>query len=389
LSHAHNHALPPSGNRERYLAARRVTVVGALVNVVLSVLKVVLGLVGQSAALIADGVHSLTDLITDGLVLYASKHGSRDADDEHPYGHARVETLATVGVGLLLVAVACGIAYDATRRLFDPATLLHPGMLALAAAAISVISKELLTQYTLRVAKRYRSQLLRANAWHHRSDAISSVVVIVGILGTMAGLDYLDAVAAVVVALMIGKVGVELIWSSVRELSDEGLEQERIKEIKAKIRDVEGVEELHMLRTRRMGANALVDVHILVNPRVSVSEGHLIGENVRRSLIGEVDEVTDVTIHIDPEDDEIAPVATDRPTREEMEQQLRDIWQASGYADRIERLTLHYLDGEIHIEACLPLGLVDSIEGARALSAQLAALAESIESIGRADIYFQ
>lgn len=383
----HQHAPAASGQAgrpdgARYADSRRVTLVGAAINVVLAVLKVVLGVVGHSAALVADGIHSFSDLVSDVVVVYAAKLGSEHADERHPYGHARIETVATVAVGVVLMLVAGGIAWDAIARMFHPERLLHPTLLTLAAALLSVVAKEALFHYTMRVARRLRSNLLRANAWHHRSDAISSVVVIVGIAGTMAGLDYLDAVAAVLVGLMIAKAGWDLAAHSISELVDTGLEPERLETIRNTILEVEGVGSLHMLRTRRMGSEALVDVHILVDPTISVSEGHQLSEKVRWHLIRNVDEVADVTVHIDPEDDEVAAPSMHLPLREPMIALLRARWAGLAHADAIEAITLHYLDGKVEVELLLPLDVAGgSVDAARAAGAELAAAAEALEEV--------
>ncbi|GAB4296674.1 MAG: cation diffusion facilitator family transporter [Thiohalomonadaceae bacterium] len=359
MGHSHTHAPLSAGNKgdERYLATRRVTIIGAVVNLLLSIGKVVIGVIGGSPALVADGIHSLSDLLTDIMVVWAAKHGSKDADEDHPYGHGRIETVSTVILGLVLLLVAVGIIYDAASRLFHPERLTHPGMLALVMAAISVLSKEVLYLYTLRVAKRLRSNLLKANAWHHRSDAISSIVVIVGIAGTMAGLPYLDAIAAAAVGLMIAKIAWDLAWHAVHELVDTALEAERVEAIRRVIQSVDGVNELHTLRTRRMGADALVDVHIQVDPLLSVSEGHHISERVRQKVIREIDEVQDVLVHIDPEDDEQIALSAHLPSRQVLLARLREFWQDSPAAARIRRVTLHYLDGKLRVEVYLPLEL--------------------------------
>ena len=190
-----------SPSKNAYVEKRRVTVVGALINVVLAAAKIVFGLLGQSQALVADGLHSLSDLASDAMVLLAARFGSQDADAEHPYGHARFETVATIGLGLLLLSVAVGISYDAIQRILNPSELLVPGIVALLVTTTSILSKEWLYRYTVHVANRVRSDLLRANAWHHRSDAVSSIIVFVGIAGTMAGIPWLDAAGAIGVSL--------------------------------------------------------------------------------------------------------------------------------------------------------------------------------------------
>jgi len=386
MGHSHAHPAVTVGNQgdERYRATRRVTIVGAVVNLLLSIGKVVIGVIGGSPALVADGIHSLSDLLTDIMVVWAAKHGSKDADEDHPYGHGRIETVVTVALGVVLLLVAAGIVYDAVSRLFHPERLTHPGVLALVMAGISVVSKEILYQYTLRVAKRIRSNLLRANAWHHRTDAISSIVVIFGIGGTMAGLPYLDAIAAVVVGLMIAKIAWELGWHAIHELVDTALEAERVEAIRRVIQSVDGVNELHTLRTRRMGADALVDVHIQVDPLLSVSEGHHISERVRQKVVSEIDEVQDVLVHIDPEDDEQIALSAHLPSRQVLLARLREFWQDSAAAGQIRRVTLHYLDGKLRVEVYLPLELAhDEAERQRlttALQQPAQAMAE-IESL--------
>lgn len=346
---------PPVSTEERAAATSRTAIVGALMNVALSMIKVGAGLVGQSQALIADGIHSLSDLLSDVLVLLAGKHAVQGPDPDHPYGHGRYETVATLVLGFLLIAVALGIGWDAAHRLFSPEELLHPGPLALAAALISILIKEWLYWWTLAQAKRVRSDLLRANAWHHRSDAISSNVVLVGIAGTMAGLPYLDAIAAILVALMIAQIAWGLGWSAVAELVDTGLESDRVEAIRATIQSVGGVRDIHMLRTRRHGSDASADVHVLVDPAVSVSEGHMISLLVEQRLKREIDEITDVTVHIDPEDDDRVAPRTDLPLRAEVLARFASFWSGIPAATERQRVVLHYLSGRIDVEVYFPL----------------------------------
>ncbi len=386
MSHSHAHGTESDihPRDKRYQEVRKVTLVGGVINLLLSVFKVTVGYLGNSQSLIADGIHSLSDLLSDAMVIYAAKHGSKAADDDHPYGHGRIETAFTVALGLVLMLVAVGLAWDASIRLFHPETLLHPATITLWIALLSVISKELLYHYTVRVARLIRSKLLEANAWHHRSDAISSVVVIVGIGGTIAGLPYLDAIAAVAVALMIAKIGWELAWESVHELIDTGLEHERVDAIREAIRDFDGVEDQHMLRTRRMGGEALADVHILVDSTLSVSEGHFISETLRRRLIRQFDELRDVLVHIDPEDDEKYQLNVKLPSRKQLLRELEPAWShLPQMAERLQ-LTLHYLKGNLVVEVLLPLKCHTGAEQAHALQLALDEVAaghKSVESI--------
>jgi cation diffusion facilitator family transporter len=376
-------------NLSAYQDKRRVTLVGALVNLVLVVAKVIFGITGHSQALIADGIHSFSDLASDAMVLVAAKSASRGPDDDHPYGHARFETVATVGLGILLLLVAGGIMWDAVDRMFEPESLLHPGWLALSVAVISIFSKETLYHYTMIIAKRLRSNMLRANAWHHRSDAVSSIVVVIGIAGAMAGLPYLDSVGAVIVAVMIAKIGWELGWNSVRELVDTGAESETLDEICSVITSVVGVKSSHFLRTRQMGGKTLVDVHIVVEPKVSVSEGHQISETVRVRLKEEVQDVMDVSVHIDPIDDEVCDPNLGLPSREKALERLNKCWEPLDTFDRIERINLHYLEGKIDVEVQLPLAVTQDIQHARKIADMYSQQADGQEGIGEVVVLFK
>ncbi len=379
-----------SASLARYNEVRKVTIIGSVLDFVLGVAKILVGWFAQSQALIADGVHSLSDLGTDFIVLYAASHSHKAADEDHPYGHGRIETLATVGLGLALVVVATGIAFDAVERMNAPALLLEPGMIALAVAVVSVFSKEGIYRYTVRAARRLRSDMLRANAWHSRSDAISSIVVVIGVAGAMAGYPYLDAVAAIVVAVMIAKIGFDLVRSSTMELIDTALEPEQIEAIRNEIFSVPGVRAVHMLRTRKSGGDALIDVHIQVDPRISVSEGHQIGEAVRQRLMERIEEVNDVTVHIDPEDDEAGSPSMDLPLREEVLNHLRQRWQAiTGDGVDLNDVTLHYLNGRLHVELVLPLSVLEGAADVGELVRQIKEAAADQVEIGEIEVRFR
>ncbi|MEE8342368.1 MAG: cation diffusion facilitator family transporter [Gammaproteobacteria bacterium] len=384
-----NHATSNAAD-ERYLVIRRVTLIGGVVDLLLGAVKILVGLAAYSQALVADGIHSLSDFATDVLVVFAAKHGSRGADEDHPYGHGRVETVATVILGVTLIAVGAGVAYGALDRLLHMEKLLHPGIWALIIAAVSVVAKEWIYRYTVQTAKRIHSNMLLANAWHSRSDAISSVVVMVGVGGTIAGLPYLDALAATVVALMIAKIGWDLGWHSLLELIDTALEAERVMAIRRAIVEVPGVRAMHLLRTRCSGGAALVDVHIQVQPTLSVSEGHQIGETVRAKLIENIDEVTDVTVHIDPENDEDSTLCDQLPGRQEILSQLFGQWQGLLDTQDADKVTLHYLSGKVDVDVVLSLDLAaGDCQKARSLSAALVDTAKDLDDIGEVKVYFR
>ncbi len=370
-----------TAEEQRYRQIRKVTLIGSAIDLLLALVKLAAGFFGQSQALIADGIHSLSDLATDFVVLYAARHSSRGADEAHPYGHGRFETIATVILGMALILVAAGITWDAIERLFHPERLLQPGLLALLVAFVSVVSKEWIFRYTKRLADRLRSPLLAANAWHSRTDAISSLIVIVGVAGSMAGLPYMDAIAAAGVGLFIARIGWDLAWHGVRELADTGLDAEQLEEIRAIIGSVDGVRDMHSLRTRRVGADVLVDVHILVDPHLSVSEGHHIGEMVRTRLLRDHEEVNDVLVHIDPEDDEYHSRLRELPLRAELLARLKARWAEIEAARHIESVTLHYQHDRILVVLLLPLRLLADGPSASELEARFNAALRGVNEV--------
>lgn len=333
--------------KERYRLARNVTLIGSCVTALLGCLKVLGGIVFHSHALTADGIHSFADLLTDIMVLFASKYGSQDADETHPYGHQRIETAATLILALLLILAGAGIAWDSgieiIRKTHDT-----PTISALWIVIISIIANELLFQFTHAIGKRIQSALIIANAWHHRSDAASSVVVLLGLIGSLLGFTYLDAGAAIVVGLMIMHMGVSYGRNSVLELVDSAVAPQLLNTIETKILMVEGVKKIHQLRSRSMGKDVYVDVHVQVAPTISVSEGHYIAQQVHHTLIDDIAVVTDVTVHVDPEDDESECPSYSLPTRAQLEAQFLHSWQQT--FPTIQSWTLHYLQGKLFIE---------------------------------------
>ena len=368
-------------------AMRNTSVVGAIVNLLLTVAKVVFGVIGQSHALIADGIHSLADLSTDLMVWFAAKYSNQPADKEHPYGHARIETAFTVGLGVVLIVTAVGIVIDSAQRLLNPETLLQPTPIVLLIAAISIFANEGLYRYTMRVAREFKSGLLMANAWHHRSDAISSIVVLIGVAGSLMGLPYLDAFAALGVAFMIGKIGWDQAWSSIRELVDTGMEPKTSAAIERIIENIEGVQGVHMLRSRRMGGSYLIDVHIEVDERLSVSEGHKIAEYVRLKLIESDKDISNALVHIDPEDDSLDLLCRGLPLRREVLADLRKAWDGEVDAADCASVTLHYLSGKVHVDLVRQMSEAD--ETAHNLCLRLKDKAQTLDYIGQVRIYYQ
>lgn len=348
---------PPTiiqSEQTRFEVIRRVTLIGAAVNILLTLLKIVIGVIGQSQALIADGLHSLSDLISDGVVYLANLQSQHGPDEGHPYGHGRAETLAVLSLGVTLLCVAGFVIWDAGVRLFETQRLLQPHVSVLVTALLGLLVKEWLFRYSLRAGRAIRSKMVIANAWHHRSDAWSSLVVLIGTFGTLVSLPYLDALAAVMVGLMIGQMGWEQGWGAIQELLDAGMSADRVRRIRQLVLSVDGVRDLHMLRTRKIGEMAIADVHVLVKPRVSVSEGHMISVRVEQVLKAEFDELSDITVHIDPEDDDLVTPNFTLPLRQEIEAQLTAAWRDIPTAGVRHELVLHYLDGHVDLEVYFP-----------------------------------
>ncbi|WP_019528055.1 cation diffusion facilitator family transporter [Dasania marina] len=350
--------------QQRQHEIQKVTLIGAVLDALLGFAKVIVGVLANSHALIADGIHSFSDLLTDAMVIVVSKFSHHGPDEDHPYGHGRFETFATVVLGALLIAVAGAMAYDSVYRLLYSEQLSIPAWPALVVAGISIVSKEWIYHYTKAVGEKYNSKMLVANAWHSRSDAISSIVVLVGVAGAMLGISWLDNVAALVVAIMIAKIGWDLAWESVQELVDTALSAEEVDGMKGIIMQIEGVVGVHELRSRKMGADALLDIHIQVGSKVSVSEGHNIGVWVTDSLLKNVKSITDVTVHIDPEDDDnddarIEGKVVLLPLRGDVMAALNETWEGIAYTESIKKINLHYLRDSVQAEVFMPADVLN------------------------------
>ncbi len=284
---------------ERQRAARSSTYVSVVANALLATLQVLTGLLSHSQGLIADGLHSLADLLSDAVVLLANQHSHKAADDDHPYGHHRFENAASLLLGLLLCAVGAHMLWIAFDRLDSgqaPAAIAAP---ALWVALLGLVSKELLFRYLLGVAHRVRSSLLAANAWHARSDALSSLVVSIGVAGNLLGYRMADGVAALLVGIMVLRMGLHYAWEALNDLMDRSASQEEAAAIAATLRSTPGVLGLHNLRTRKVGDLLMVDVHLEVDGQLSVFAGHAISENAQERVLAH-HHVADVMTHIDP-----------------------------------------------------------------------------------------
>jgi cation diffusion facilitator family transporter len=388
MSSAGEHSHFDTSSPTRYAASLRVAVVNITANFLLTTAQVIIGILGHSQALVADGLHTLSDTLADLLVIFALKHGRKGADEEHPYGHERIETAVTMILGIVLIGVAVGIGVRASMKLLTPGAIVVPSALTLWAALGTLVAKEAMYHYTINTANRFGSNMLRASAWHHRSDALSSLIVAAGIAGSLIGFAYLDAIAAIVVAVMIIKVGINLGWQSLRELVDTGLGTEDLDSIRQAILSVSGVKALHLLRTRRVGGQALADVHIIVDDRLSVSEGHQISEMVRATLVREIAPLTDVMVHIDTEEDVNVLSCAGLPLRDELQKRLDNYFRDIPEARLIEHMTLHYLNGRIDIELLLSQDAVSHSTSVRQLARQFATAVRNDRDIGNVDVHF-
>jgi cation diffusion facilitator family transporter len=387
--HEHRQTGIDNPSPERYRASLRVAIVNLAANFLLTVGQIVIGTLGHSQALVADGLHTFSDMVSDFLVLFALKHGHKGADAEHPYGHERIETAVTMILGLILVGVGAAIAVRAGVKLAAAEAFIVPSALTLWVAIFTLFAKEGMFRYTMHTARRFDSNMLRASAWHHRSDALSSLIVAAGIGGSLLGFAYLDSIAAILVAAMVVKVGGGLAWQSLRELVDTGLDAEEVAAIRRAISDVSGVKALHLLRTRRVGGKALVDVHVLVDDRVSVSEGHQISETVRARLIEKVRPVSDVLVHVDTEEDVAGPSCAGLPLRDEVLRRLRRYFENIPEARRIERTTLHYANGRIHVELLLPITLAGGAQEIERLAARFREATRADSDIASVELTFR
>lgn len=282
---------------------RRATWVGVWVNLGLAVGKLLAGVFGHSQAMIADAAHSFSDLVTDGVVLVGLKWGRSAPDDTHPFGHGRIETLSTLMVGVILTILGVILGYEAICRLIQGSPH-NPTWLALAAAAVSILVKEVLYRYTVRVGRRINSQALVANAWHHRSDALSSVAVLLGVAGTLVNPAWhsLDAWAALVVSLLILRVGTGVLWGALKEMVDTAPSREEVDSMRCCALEVAGVRQVHDLKVRSLGGRYQIQLHVVVDGGLSVTEGHDIAKEVERCLHSELKDVGEVIVHVDPVD---------------------------------------------------------------------------------------
>jgi cation diffusion facilitator family transporter len=290
---------PQHSPAERSAAASRSTWVSVAVNLLLTATQIAAGVLTKSQGLIADGIHSLSDLVADFVVLFANHHSQKDADEDHPYGHHRFETAASLALGALLLTVGVGMLWSAFLKLEQPETVQQVHVAALWVAGCALVAKELLFRYMLAVAKRVKSGMLVANAWHARSDAASSLVVGIGIAGNLAGYPILDPIAAAIVGFMVAKMGWSFGWDALHDLMDRAIDNEEVAAIRKTLQETPGIQDVHDIRTRKMGDMIVADAHIEVDASLSVEAGHDIAVDAR-SRVMQRHRVLNLMTHVDP-----------------------------------------------------------------------------------------
>ena len=336
--------------------AIRVTLVGAVWDALLGLAKIVAGYFSQSQALIADGIHSLSDLVTDVFVYFASANSRQGPDENHPYGHLRFETLTTVFLGMVLIIVALGIAYESITASASQAQFTWYGLAALVA---TIVIKEAIFHYTKKAGDEIGSKMLVANAWHSRSDALSSVAVLIGLIGVYFGYGWADMVASIVVALLIGKMAVSMVWENLAELVDTAPDPKLIAQIKETANSLKHVMAPHDVRARSMAGKIYLDMHIHVPSHASVSEGHYLGDLVAYTIKKAHSQVQDVMVHIDTDDkiqtesfilESGKPPHLKLPARHQILADLGFLLrQHTNYVD-IPNTRLHYLNNCLDLE---------------------------------------
>ncbi|WP_323085362.1 cation diffusion facilitator family transporter [Providencia alcalifaciens] len=303
----HKHEIPASGKnefklqQEKFKAAKKSTLISVAVNTLLSIWQIIVGIFSHSSGLIADGIHTLSDLVADFVVLIANKKSHKKPDADHPYGHFRYENGASLILGIILLIVGVGMGWSAVEKMINPDLIPEVHTIALVAALTALVAKEGLFRYMLHVANKVNSSMLVANAWHARSDAASSLVVAIGIIGSLCGIRILDPIAALIVGTFVFRMGFKFTYQSMQDLMDKGADEETLEQLSDVLRSIPGVKGFHDLKTRKSGDFFLVDVHLELDGQMTILEGHDIAVNVRKQLMKNP-QVLDVMTHLDPYD---------------------------------------------------------------------------------------
>ena len=360
-------------------SGKKAIAIGAAANLFLSLVKFVGGMFGNSMALMADAIHSLSDLITDVVVYFSHGVGQLPPDKNHPYGHGRAETIGTTVVGLLIIITGLGVAYKAWETINQP-IVKTPGAMASIIAVLSILINEGLYHYTHKIGKISKSPSLMANAWHHRTDAISSVAALVGILGAWNGYSIMDPIAGGLVGLMVCKVGFDFSRKGFRDLMDTALNEEKTKRILSILNEIPEVLHFHDLRSRTIGGEVLMDVHILVDSELTVTEGHQVAEVVRRNIIKAF------LVHVDGEHDaDIENLY--HVTRAEITEIVKPIIESLDGIGSDPEIRTHHINGKITVDIFLQMIGNQGIEEAQKLIREVKSQLEATSQIDRARVF--
>lgn len=377
-------------DKQRYQITKRSTLISGTCNIFLALTKLLFGYIGHSQALVADGIHSFSDLLTDGLVLIAAKSGSRQADKNHPYGHGRIETASTIVVAMILISVGIALGWEAVDHTIHQRHMQAPSLVVLVVAALAIVVNQWIYRYLLAVSRQIRSALVKSNAIHHKTDVYVSAIVLLSVLASMLGFKWVDSIGAFIIATMIIYMGGEIIFKALRELVDTAVDDKKLESIKTIIQSTPGVESLHQIRSRTIAGDIFIDVHVIVSSRLSVSEGHQIGEQVERHLLQQFDDVTDVVVHIDPENDEIQPNCSNLPHRDKLIQEIKQVLQTTSLQGIVIEYQLHYLSGKIEIDYFIPLTLItDKKMTKKQIQDEISKVTQAINCVKTSRVYFK
>ncbi|MBC8259805.1 MAG: cation diffusion facilitator family transporter [SAR324 cluster bacterium] len=374
--------------------ALKVTWLGLWANLLLAISKGFVGTIAHSSALIADAGHSFSDLLSDGITLWAVKMAGVPKDKNHPYGHGKFETVGTFLISLLLILTGIGVAWHVFNKMDEPVV---PDTVALWMAVVAIGVKEILFHLTRMVARRSGSRVLLANAWHHRSDAISSVAALIGIGGALWGIPLMDPIAGVLVAGLIIKTGIDIGYESIRELTDETVEEEVISKLGQILTDIRGVDHYHEMRARRMGPHLLVDLHIEVDSMMSISAAHQVAERVRLRILEELPAVNEVLVHVDAEDDffetkegldQTQDIILMRP-QSEIEDDVKNVLKQMPAILGTTHIYCHYLSQKLNVQVNILLDAELRIRDAQKIASAARTKIEEIKDIDAADIHLE
>ena len=373
--------------------ALKVTLLGLAANLILALAKGFIGIIANSSALIADAGHSVSDLLSDGITLWAVRMSGIPKDKNHPYGHGKFETVGTFIIALLLLFTGIGVAGHVFNRM-DANVV--PGTIALWMAGIAIIVKEALFHVTRMVGRRTGSRVLMANAWHHRSDAISSVAALLGIAGAQLGIPLMDPIAGMLVAGLIIKTGIDIGYESIRELTDETVEEDVISELGKIMSGIEGVDHYHEMRARRMGPHLLVDLHIQVDSMMSISAAHQVAERVRLEILEKLPAVNEVLVHVDAEDDHVGDEGSEllqdivlmRP-QGEIENDVKKVLAEIPEIQGITHIYCHYLNQKLTVQVNILLDEQMRIRDAQKIASAARRKIEQIKDIDSADLHLE